>query len=156
MDETLFSRLLVNLIQNAYRYGKEKGRILVSLFQDASSVYVRVSDDGIGIAPEELPKIWNRFYRSDPSRSAGTADWASAFPWSNRSPASAAATPGQKVSPAQAASLPSGFPGIRFPDPRFRFLVLILMNFSYSSNDVLINTVYTTDNKSKRRKEESI
>ncbi len=71
MDETLFSRLLVNLIQNAYRYGKEKGRILVSLFQDASSVYVRVSDDGIGIAPEELPKIWNRFYRSDPSRSAG-------------------------------------------------------------------------------------
>lgn len=69
-DMTLFSRMLVNLIRNAYRYGRENGNISISLSEKNSEIFLSVTDDGIGIAPEELPKIWNRFYRADKSRSS--------------------------------------------------------------------------------------
>jgi len=69
-DSALFSRMLVNLIRNAYRYGKENGNIHVSLKDNTDGIILSVADDGIGIAQEELPKIWNRFYRVDKSRSA--------------------------------------------------------------------------------------
>lgn len=68
-DMALISRTLENLLRNAYRYGREKGNINVSLKETGNEIILSVSDDGIGIAPEELPKIWNRFYRVDRSRS---------------------------------------------------------------------------------------
>lgn len=69
----LLSRLAVNLISNAYKYGKENGKILVSLRKNADSAVLSVEDDGIGIEKNETEKIWNRFYRADSSRStAGT------------------------------------------------------------------------------------
>ncbi|HIR03025.1 MAG: HAMP domain-containing sensor histidine kinase [Acutalibacteraceae bacterium] len=68
-DPALFTRMLNNLIQNAYRYGVENGHIWVSLLQEANTVVLTVADDGIGIEAEEIPKIWNRFYRSDKARS---------------------------------------------------------------------------------------
>lgn len=72
-NRQLLSRLLVNLISNAYRYGKENGRIFVSLKQEREKVRLTVSDDGIGIAPEEQPKIFRRFYQADNSHTgAGT------------------------------------------------------------------------------------
>ena len=68
----LLSRLIQNLISNAYRYGKENGHILVTLeedIQDGAHVAVlRVRDDGIGMKEEDLSKIFDRFYRSDASR----------------------------------------------------------------------------------------
>lgn len=67
-NRQLLSRLLVNLISNAYRYGRENGRIFVSLKQERENVRLIVSDDGIGIAPEEQPKIFRRFYQADNSR----------------------------------------------------------------------------------------
>lgn len=67
-DRGLLARLCINLIANAYRYGKEN--ITVSLAEDDQTVTLRVQDDGIGIAPEHLAKIWDRFYQVDPSRSA--------------------------------------------------------------------------------------
>ncbi|MCR5293980.1 MAG: HAMP domain-containing histidine kinase [Lachnospiraceae bacterium] len=70
-DASLMTRLLVNLVRNAYRYGKENGHIHVKLSENENRIILSVSDDGIGIAPEELPKIWNRFYRADKSRTAG-------------------------------------------------------------------------------------
>ncbi len=68
-DRTLLSRMLVNLLSNAERYGKVNGTVLISLTQNAFETVLSVADDGIGIAPEELPKIWNRFYRVDKARS---------------------------------------------------------------------------------------
>ena len=63
------SCLAVNLISNAYRYGKENGHIHVSLKENDGIVSLSVSDDGIGIKDSDLEKIWNRFYRCDSSRS---------------------------------------------------------------------------------------
>ena len=67
-NEMLLCRLVQNLIDNAYRYGKEDGRILVSLVSKNQCVILSVEDNGIGIAEDELEKIFERFYRSDASR----------------------------------------------------------------------------------------
>ena len=67
----LLSRLTVNLISNAYRYGKENGSIIVTLKKEGENVLLSVEDDGIGIEKDETEKIWNRFYRADTSRATG-------------------------------------------------------------------------------------
>ena len=68
-DSQLLTRLAVNLISNAYRYGKENGNIYVSLKSEGRYAALTVRDDGIGIAKEDIEKIWDRFYRADKSRS---------------------------------------------------------------------------------------
>lgn len=70
VDETFYIRMLVNLISNAIYYGKEGGHILVSCFRQNGFITGCVEDDGIGISREDLPHIWERFYRADTSRSA--------------------------------------------------------------------------------------
>ena len=67
-DPFLLSRAAVNLLENARKYGREGGRIRVRLAQDGAEAVLTVEDDGIGIAPENLEKIWQRFYQADPSR----------------------------------------------------------------------------------------
>ncbi len=69
-DRSLLTLCLNNLISNAYKYGKENGHIYVSLCRDTDKILISVKDDGIGISPETLPKIWERFYQADSSRSA--------------------------------------------------------------------------------------
>ena len=64
----LLARAISNLISNAYRYGKDNGHIDVSLKKVEEQVVLTVSDDGIGIAEENIPKIFDRFYREDSSR----------------------------------------------------------------------------------------
>ncbi len=68
-DQTLLMRMLMNLIQNAISYGKEQGSIWITIAGEKGRIRGQVRDDGIGIAPEHLGKIWNRFYRADKSRS---------------------------------------------------------------------------------------
>ena len=65
----LLSRLLTNLISNAYRYGKEEGHIFVCLKRREHQITLSVSDDGIGNAQEEQLKIFQRFYQADTSHS---------------------------------------------------------------------------------------
>ncbi len=67
-EPVLIRRMLENLIQNAYRYGKPAGTITVTLTTDDSDLLLRVADDGIGIDEDTLPLIWNRFYRADKAR----------------------------------------------------------------------------------------
>ena len=67
-NPTLISCVLINLLQNACKYGRENGHVIVRLKEDAVGIHLSVTDDGIGIAEEALPKIWNRFYQVDPSR----------------------------------------------------------------------------------------
>lgn len=69
VDSDLLSRLIINLVQNAYRYGKDGGYIKVTLRQRERLV-IQVEDNGIGIAKEEQDKIWRRFYQADQSRTA--------------------------------------------------------------------------------------
>ena len=67
-DRFMLARLCINLISNAYSYGKDNGNITVTLTRDSDNAVMSVSDDGIGIAEENIPKIWERFYQADPSR----------------------------------------------------------------------------------------
>ncbi len=67
-DSMLLARIFVNLISNGYSYGKENGNIDVSLIDRENDVVIEIADDGIGISDENLPKIWERFYQVNTSR----------------------------------------------------------------------------------------
>ena len=69
-DMTLLIRLLVNLLSKDITYGKEGGWIELSLHQDEQSTILKVADNGIGIAEEHLPHIFDRFYQVDTSRTS--------------------------------------------------------------------------------------
>ena len=70
VNRELFTLMISNLLQNALRYGKENGHVLVELKREDEKVLLTVSDDGIGISKEDLPHIWELFYRSDQSRTS--------------------------------------------------------------------------------------
>lgn len=67
-DQTLLLRLWSNLLQNAVTYGRENGGIWMGLQAREGKIVLQVQDDGPGIAPEHLEKIWDRFYQADPAR----------------------------------------------------------------------------------------
>lgn len=69
MDASLMARLVENLVSNAVRYGKENGRVDVTLEENGKEIILTVSDDGIGISSDDIDKIWQRFYRADKARS---------------------------------------------------------------------------------------
>lgn len=69
-DETLLMRCMINLLQNAISYGRDNGNIWISLVSREDVIQGYIRDDGIGIPPKHLPKIWERFYQVDPVRSA--------------------------------------------------------------------------------------
>lgn len=69
INRELFILMMNNLIRNGIRYGKENGYVKVSLETNGEKVIITVEDNGIGISEEDLPHIWERFYRSDKSRS---------------------------------------------------------------------------------------
>jgi two-component system heavy metal sensor histidine kinase CusS len=72
-DPILFNRAIGNLIDNALRFTPEHGSIRVGIRATSNGVEVSVTDTGSGIAAEHLPRVFDRFYRADPSRSsAGT------------------------------------------------------------------------------------
>ena len=60
--------LFLNLIENAIRYTPAEGRITASVFHDRREAMVVVSDSGIGIPEKDLPRIFDRFYRSERAR----------------------------------------------------------------------------------------
>jgi len=70
-NASLISRAIFNLLQNAYRYGKENGYVRLSLKREDGNAILRVSDNGRGIAAEDLDKIWQRFWQADASRGNG-------------------------------------------------------------------------------------
>jgi len=69
-DPILFRRAVSNLLSNALQYTPRGGKIIISVKKsDDQSVEVRVRDTGSGIAPEDLPRVFDRFYRADRARS---------------------------------------------------------------------------------------
>ncbi|MDY3022729.1 MAG: ATP-binding protein [Oliverpabstia sp.] len=69
-DETMLMRCFINLIENAIVYGKDGGNIWIGLTKEENGISGYVRDDGIGISKENLPRIWERFYQVDTSRSS--------------------------------------------------------------------------------------
>jgi two-component system phosphate regulon sensor histidine kinase PhoR len=69
-DKEKIKQVITNIVSNSTKYGKENGHIVASIYKtDGKHVLVELSDDGIGIAEEHLPRIFERFYRTDRGRS---------------------------------------------------------------------------------------
>jgi two-component system, OmpR family, phosphate regulon sensor histidine kinase PhoR len=69
VDRTRLQEALYNLLDNAVKYSREYGEIRLSARQRDGEIELSVSDDGIGIPKEDLPRIFERFYRADKARS---------------------------------------------------------------------------------------
>ncbi|MEP9412241.1 MAG: HAMP domain-containing protein [Candidatus Brocadia sp.] len=69
-DELLIRMLLLNLIDNAVKYTYPNGTIKLSLGKDNGCAKIVIKDNGIGISPEDIPHIFDRFYRASKSRTA--------------------------------------------------------------------------------------
>ncbi len=69
-DKEKVKQVIINIVSNSTKYGKENGHIVASIYKtDGKHVLIEISDDGIGIAEEHLPRIFERFYRTDQGRS---------------------------------------------------------------------------------------
>lgn len=71
-DPALIERALTNLITNGIRYNRPGGAVLVRLTRKNDKVELQISDTGIGISEEDLPFIFDRFYRADRARSGSS------------------------------------------------------------------------------------
>ena len=69
IDRNRLRQVLANLLDNAIKYTPSGGRIEMRAGREADAVVVKVKDTGAGIPAEELPRIWERLYRGDKSRS---------------------------------------------------------------------------------------
>jgi signal transduction histidine kinase len=68
-DRTRLEQVAANLLDNAVKYTPPGGRVEVAVGRDGSNAQLGVSDTGPGIPPSELPRIWDRLFRGDASRS---------------------------------------------------------------------------------------
>lgn len=68
-DREKIRQVLVNLINNSFKYGKNLGNTSIKTFELHEQILVEITDDGIGIEEKYLPRLFERFYRTDKSRS---------------------------------------------------------------------------------------
>lgn len=67
-DREKIRQVLVNLIDNSFKYGKEFGNTFITIFELHEQILVEITDNGIGIEEKYLPRLFERFYRTDASR----------------------------------------------------------------------------------------
>jgi signal transduction histidine kinase len=70
IDRNRIQQALANLLDNALKFTPPGGRVEVEAYRQPPYVVVAVRDSGVGIPPDEIPRIWDRLYRGDKSRSA--------------------------------------------------------------------------------------
>src|SRR5260370_42519919 len=68
-DETRLQEVLYNVLENAVKYSRENGEIRLQAERSGSEIVISVGDNGIGISKDDLPRIFERFYRADKARS---------------------------------------------------------------------------------------
>lgn len=69
-DKEKIRQVLINLVDNAIKYGKEGGTVTASMYNtDGKTILIEISDDGMGIPEAHLPRIFERFYRTESGRS---------------------------------------------------------------------------------------
>jgi two-component system, OmpR family, phosphate regulon sensor histidine kinase PhoR len=68
-DRQQINQVMINLIDNSLKYGNENGKTKISFFDMDENILVEITDDGIGIEKQDVPRIFERFYRTDKSRS---------------------------------------------------------------------------------------
>tara|TARA_Y100000813_G_C24156600_1_gene349980 strand:- start:576 stop:1583 length:1008 start_codon:yes stop_codon:yes gene_type:complete len=68
-DRNKIQQVLMNLVSNSIKYGKDGGDVIIRFFDMHSNMLIEVSDNGIGIAQESLDRLFERFYRVDKNRS---------------------------------------------------------------------------------------
>jgi signal transduction histidine kinase len=71
-DPQRVRQVVANLVSNALRHAPESGRVVVAAGRDSAKVRVSVADDGPGIAQEDLPHVFDRFWRSGKPRAEGS------------------------------------------------------------------------------------
>ena len=71
-DPSRLQQIFINLMNNAIVYTPAGGVVSVELAEDKYNAYIKVSDTGIGISKDEIPRIFERFYRVDKARSRNT------------------------------------------------------------------------------------
>jgi heavy metal sensor kinase len=69
-DAGWLERLVLNLLDNAFKFTPAGGRVVVQLGEDNGMARLEVRDNGIGMQPDVLPHVFERFYRADPARSS--------------------------------------------------------------------------------------
>lgn len=68
-DKEKIRQVVINIVSNSAKYGKDGGHVIASVYKiDTEKILVEISDDGIGIGEEHLPRVFERFYRTDKSR----------------------------------------------------------------------------------------
>jgi two-component system phosphate regulon sensor histidine kinase PhoR len=67
-DRDKITQVITNLLANSLKYGKEGGQTLISIYDMDINILIEISDDGIGIEKEHLPRLFERFYRVDKAR----------------------------------------------------------------------------------------
>ncbi|MBW1994698.1 MAG: HAMP domain-containing histidine kinase [Deltaproteobacteria bacterium] len=70
IDQNRISQAISNLLDNAIKYTPSGGRITIEVYENNAACFIKLNDTGIGISPRDLPRIWDRLYRADPSRSS--------------------------------------------------------------------------------------
>jgi signal transduction histidine kinase len=68
-DRNRIRQILANLLDNAIKFTPSSGRVDVEAYEKGQEIVIRFNDTGIGISSEDLPRIWDRLYRGDKSRS---------------------------------------------------------------------------------------
>ncbi|MCG6880597.1 MAG: HAMP domain-containing protein [Deltaproteobacteria bacterium] len=68
-DRTRLQQVLANLLDNALKYSEKGGKVNIESAAKGPNVVITVTDEGVGIAENEIPRIWERLYRGDLSRS---------------------------------------------------------------------------------------
>jgi two-component system heavy metal sensor histidine kinase CusS len=69
LDRTLMQRAVGNLVSNAVAHTLSGGSVVMATSAESAVVRIEVTDTGVGIPPEALPRVFDRFFRVDPSRS---------------------------------------------------------------------------------------
>ena len=70
-DKDRFLQLVLNIVENSIKYSNEGSKVKISSFTNGDNYNLIVEDNGIGIPKEDIPRIFERFYRVDKARKSG-------------------------------------------------------------------------------------